>query len=61
MQLLLTWIKAKPMEGGPLLIVFYSVGLVVMFPPIVLSLAGGAIFGVRHTVFGSARRTTSSE
>jgi uncharacterized membrane protein YdjX (TVP38/TMEM64 family) len=47
MQLLLTWIKAKPMEGGALLIVFYSVGLVVMFPSIVLSLAGGAIFGVR--------------
>ena len=46
MQQLLNWVTERPVAGGALLVILYSVSLVVLFPSIILSLAGGAIFGI---------------
>ena len=45
MQLLLSWVVARPIAGAILLVALYSIALVAMFPSAVLSLAAGAIFG----------------
>lgn len=45
-QIILAWVARRPLLGGCLLVVLYSVALVLMFPSVILSLAGGAIFGV---------------